>query len=300
MVAIDANIFKNSVADAILVTPEEWSFEIEQYAREQNYMRRLQPSIVVLDRVGVPGNTVKITKNTALTTSALTDGVATSIQALDYNQIEVTAGEHGGAVQFSKKQLRDQLPTIRADVISLLGEALATEEETLLITEAMTATGSEYPLLAGGTEAASGTITAAETFDLETYNRSIVSMRVNKRSANFLIVHPKVEGDLRILSDFRDASITGSSFTRESGFIGTYFGVNVFSSSNIQTATENSITVYKNLLLGPRAIVLMDKTMASLDIDEGLAVDRSVTFHIVKDYGAQILNDESVIVVTTA
>jgi hypothetical protein len=58
--------------------------------------------------------------------------------------------------------------------------------------------------------------------------------------------------------------------------------------------------VYKNLLLGERALVLMDKTTASLDIDEGLAIDRAVTFHTVKDYGAQLLNDESVIVVTSA
>lgn len=303
MANIDTNIFKNDLADAILVTPEEWSYEIEQYAREENYMRRLQPSVVVLDRIGSVGNSVNITKNTELSTSALTDGVATPIQALDFNQITVTASEHGGAVQFSKKQLRDQLPTIRADVIEGLGKALAKEEEVLLITEAMTSTKSVYPLLASGDEAASGTITTDETFNLETYNRAIVEMRKLNRTPMFMIVHPKVEGDLRLLADFRDASITGSSFTRESGFIGTYFGVNVFSSNNIQSVDEGAgadVPTYKNLLMGARGLVLMDKTNASLDIDEGLAIDRSMTFHVVKDYGAELLNEESIFVVSTA
>jgi hypothetical protein len=124
-------------------------------------------------------------------------------------------------------------------------------------------------------------------------------MRKQSRSALFLIVHPKVEGDLRILSDFRDASITGSPYTRETGFIGTYFGVNVFSSNNITTSSENT-TVYNNLLLGPRALVLMDKNPANMEIDMGHAVDRAVTFHVTKDYGTSVLNSESIVLAKSA
>src|SRR6056297_2346284 len=185
MVAIDSNIFKVGANCSSLVTPEEWAYEIEQFAREQNYFRRMQPSIVVYDRIGMPGNTLKITKNTELSTSALTDGVATSIQALDFDQVEVEAVEHGGAVQFSKKQLRDQLPTIRADTIQGLGFALAKEEETVIITELMTSTESVYPKLSSGVEADDSTVTSDETFDLDTYNRAIVKMRTSNRKPMF-------------------------------------------------------------------------------------------------------------------
>ncbi len=286
MTNIDANIFKNSATDAIKVTPKEWSNEIEQYARELNYFRRLSPSIVTYDKVGQAGNSLTITRNQALSTGALTDGVATPIQALAYNQVEITAQEHGGAVQITKKQLRDQLPTLRADVISTLGEALAAEEEDVIIAELVTSTNIEK---------VDATLTAASQIDLTTFNAAITAMKTNKRKPYFFIVHTKVEGDLRILSDFRDASITGSSYTKETGFIGTYFGVNVFSTTNITTETVDTQTAYNNLLLGPRALAFMDKNPASLDIDMGLAIDRSVTFHVAKDYGVQLLNEESVI-----
>lgn len=299
MVAIDANIFKNSLADAILVTPEEWANEIEQYAKEKNWFRRLSGIVKEVSRVGVAGNSIKITKNTELSTAPLTDGVPTPIQALDFNQIEVSAVEHGGAVQFSKKQLRDQLPTIRADVIQSLGDALAKEEELAFITEALTTTSTGlYP----GAKV-TGDILATDTMDLALYNKSIVAMRTDDRKAEVFIVHPKVEGDMRLLSDFRDASITGSPMTRESGFIGTYFGVNVFSTSNVTQDAEGAgaaVVTYKNMLLAQRALVVLDKKGVELEIDAGLAIDRNVTFHVTKDYGVQVLNDESIRVVTSA
>ncbi len=287
--AIDTNIYKTTLANAALVTPEEWSYEIEQYARELNYFRKLQPCVVVLDRVGVPGNEHTITKNGALTTSALTNGVATEVQALSFNQITVTAGEHGGAVQITNKQLRDELPTIRADVIMGLGEAIADEEEDIIITELMTTTSTTIKVEA--------TLDADSQMDLSTFNRAITAMKTAKRKPVHFVVHTKVEGDMRLLSDFRDASVTGSPYTRLTGFIGTYFGVNIWSTTNIQTSTVNSQTAYNNILLGPRALVIMDKLATELKIDLGAAIERAVTFHVTKDYGVQNLNDESIIIV---
>lgn len=293
--AIDDNIFKTSMDDAQLVTPQEWAYEIEQFAREQNWFRRLQPSVVIYDRVGQPGNTLKITKNVELSTEPLTDGEDTPIQELSFNQVEITAKEHGGAVQFTKKQLRDQLPTIRQDVIENLGFAVAKEEEKEIIDEA---TNSENSVYANDTDDSS--ISDSDTMDRKTFNKALVEMRKKNRQALFFVVHPKVEGDLRDDDNFVDASYTGTSYTRETGYIGTYYGVNVFASNNIPSEEENGVDVYKNLLLGPRALAIMDKNPVTLDIDEERAVSRAVTFHVHTDYGVKLLNEESVVVVTSA
>lgn len=294
--ANDANVFKNSLTAAGYVTPEEWSSAIEQVAREKNYFRRMQPSILVMDGVGVPGNTMHIQKNAALSAASVTDGDSVSISALSFTQIDVTAGIVGVSTQITLKQLRDQLTTVRDDVIMNLGTAIAEKEELDIITELETTTSAE--IYADGVT--SGTITTANTYNVDLLNDGIVAMRQDKRKAVNLIIHPVQEGDLRALQQFTDASYLGSARVNETGFIGKFFGVDVYSSTNIGSVTENTVTVYKSLLLGERAAVLMDKKRPTIEMDRGSINDLSMTFLAYADYGVQLLNDEAVRILKSA
>jgi len=294
--ANDANIFKNSLTAAGYVTPEEWSEQIEQVAREKSIFRSLSNSIIVMNRIGSAGNTEYIQKNVALSAAALTDGNSASISALSFTQISVSASQFVAATQITLKQLRDQLSTVRNDVILNLGTALAEYEEAAIITELYTTSSAD--IYADGVT--SGTIAVTNTFNTELLIDGKASMRGDKKTARNLIVNPVQYADLTKLQQFTDASYLGSDSVNREGFIGRFFGVDVYESTNITFVTENSVTVYQSLLIGDRALVILDKKAPTIDIDRGLIQDLSMTMVAYQDSGYQILNEESIRVLKSA
>lgn len=295
--ANDANIFKRGSGSDAYVVPEIWRDSIEQVARENNVMLGLTGSIIVEDRSGSgAGDKMNIPKNSALSAAAVTDGDSIGISSISFTEVEVTATIKGVAVQLTLKQLRDQLSSAEPDIVQNLGLALAEKEEADIITELNT-TGSTgiYP---GSTT--SGTITSTDTLDVATVNKAMVAMRSAKRKPMYMVIHPKQEGDLRVLQQFTDASYYGSNEVVANGEIGRFYGLKVFSTTAITTATENSTTVYKSLLLGPRAAVFYVRNRPTFEMDRNLIQDLSVVMQAWEDYGVQNLNDESIRVVTSA
>jgi len=294
--ANDANIFKNSLTAAGYVTPSEWSKQIEQVAREKSIMRNMNESLVVYNRIGTPGNTEYIQKNAALSAAAVTDGNSIGISALSFTQISVSAAQIGVATQITLKQLRDQLTTVRADVISNLGTALAEKEEIDILTELYTTTSAD--VYSNGKTAVN--ITAADTFNVNLLIDGKTAQRIDKRKSEYLVVHPNQYADLAKLQQFTDAAYLGNDRVNKEGFIGRFFGIDVYQSTNIGTVVENTVTVYKSLLLADRALVLLDKKAPTLEMDRGLVQDLSMTFIAYQDVGYSVLNTESIRVLKSA
>lgn len=290
------NIFKNSLSDAELVTPEVWSERIEQEARERAIFRNMPESVVIYDQTGKPGNTMHVTKNSALTASSVSDGDSLEIETPSFSQVDISAGIVGKGVQFTLKQLRDQLNSVRQDVIDNLATAIAEREDEDIISELYET--SSTVLYANDTD--SGSISDSDTFDVTLFNKGVTKMRIDNRDAKNLVVHPKQEGDLRELSQFTDASQFGDRSVVATGSIGKFLGVNVYSSTRIQTDDSDNVTTYKALLLGRRAVALMDKKRPTVEMDRGLIQDMSMTFTAYADYGVKMLNDESCRVLKSA
>lgn len=289
--ANDANIFKTSLTAAGYVIPKEWSRRIEQVAREASIMRQLQGSIVVYDRVGTEGNTIYIQKNVALTAADVTDGDSIGISALDFNQVAVTADIVGVATQYTLKQGVEQLTTVSADVINNMGLALAEKEESKIFTELYTSTSAD--VYADGVT--SGTITSTNTFDKELILDAITAMRIDKRRGMYLIVHPNQMGDL-LAGDvqlFYATNYGDNSVIRGARSFNA-FGVTVIESTTVGSVTENSTTVYRGLILGERALAILDKKRPTFEMSRNLIQDLSVTMAAHQMSGYQIINDESI------
>jgi len=294
--ANNANIFKNSLAAAGFVTPVEWSQQIEQIAREKSIMRGMNESLVVYNRIGTPGNTENIQKNAALSAAAVVDGNSIGISALSFTQIAVSAAQIGTATQITLKQLRDQLTTVRSDVILNLGTAIAEKEELDVLTELYLTTSAD--VYANGKTNVN--ILVGDTFNTNLIIDGKTAMRVAKRNAKYLIVHPNQYSALAKLQQFTDAAYLGSDRVNREGFIGRFYGVDVFESVNIGTIVENTVTVYKSLLLGERALAILDKKAPTIEMDRGLVQDLSMTFIAYQDVGYKILNTESIRVLKSA
>jgi len=295
--ANDANIFKRGSGSDAYVVPEIWRDTIEQVARESNIMLGMTGSIVTEDRVGSgAGDKLNIPKNSALTAAAVTDGNSIGISAVAFTEVEVVATIRGVAVQLTLKQLRDQLSAVEPDVVNNLGIALGEKKEADMFTELYTTgTAAIYP-----NTKATGTITTSDTIDVEVFSKTLVAMRTAKRKGLNMVIHPKQEGDLRQIAQFTDASNYGDNSVVKSGEIGTFYGVRVFSSTNVATATENSITTYLAILLGERAAVYYNRAAPTFEMNRNLIQDLSVVMQAWEDYGVQILNDESIRIMHTA
>lgn len=294
--ANDANVFKNSTALTQNVIEENWSQEIEQVARQANYLRSLSDSIVVMDRVGTSGQKEYITKNTKLSAADVTDGDSVSVSALSFNQVEVISSIKAVATQITLKNLREELVNIRSDVISNMGLAIAEKEEADIFTELYT-TGQTDIYVNGKTSA---NITSSDTFNLALINSGRTAMEISNRVPRNLFIHPVQAGAIRALQQFTDASQLGSDRVISDAMIGTVYGIRVFTSNNVTSVTENSIDVYQALLLGDRAAVIMDKARPTVEMDRVDITRLSMTMQVWSDYGVQILNDESIRVLKSA
>lgn len=299
--ANDANIFKRGSGSDAYVVPEIWQNQIEALARENNILLGLTGSILVEDRSGAgAGDKVNFPiQGALLSAAAVTDGNSIGISAVSFTEVEVTATIKGVAVQMTLKQLRDQLSAAEPFVVSDLGKALGDKEESDIFTELYTTTSTEvYP--GAKTDA---DIASTDTLAVAEINKAMVSMRTANRKPMYLVIHPKQEGDLRVLQQFTDASYYGSSDVVANGEIGRFYGLKVFSSTKVGTSAEgvgDLVTVYKALMLGPRAAVFYIRNKPVFEMNRNLIQDLSVTMQAWEDYGVQILNQESIRIVKSA
>ena len=290
--ATSANAFLSTATSAAYVNPTVWSEAIEQAAREAAVMAGL-PNIVKDNRaLGSSMEQINIAKNQVFTAAALTEGTATPVTSMAFDQVTVTFAEYGLAKQVSEIQLSYGISSVFNDITMNMGAALAEKKDDVLI--AALVAGAKTTRYVNGVTA--GSITSADVFETDLIVDGITDMRKEKRAASVLVIHPQQENPLLKDSQFVDASIYGGREVLMNGEIGKYLGLRVISYNRITSGTENSVTVYNALLLGPRASVLAQKISPKIRWKEDSVLDRAITFEAHEAYGTSVLNSESIVV----
>ena len=292
--ATSANAYLSTASDAAYVNPTLWAPQIEQVARQVAIMEPL--GITDNRAMGTAGKQINIAKNNAFTAAALTEGVATPVTSMSHDQVTVTFSSKGLAKQISILELDYGLSGIYNDVIMNMGSALG-ELKDQLILDALDA-GAKNTLYADSTT--SGSISSANVFSTTLIANGVTKMRIEKREPQYLIIAPQTENSLIKDSNFVDASKYGGREVVMNGEVGRYLGVKVFSTTHVNSATENSTTVYKNVLLGPRSFVIAYKRGVEVKVKEDSVLDRALTFAASETYGISVLNSESIVVLKSA
>jgi len=285
-----ANMFTSGATSASYLNPQIWSDQIEQVAREASVF----PALGVIDNraLGTSGVQINIAKNQAFTAAALTEGVATPVTTMAFDQVTVTFAEYGLAKQISMLQLAYGLKGVFDDITRNMGLALAEKRDSVIVTAA--SAGAANTLYADGVT--SGSITSANVFDTDLIANGKTTIRLQKRMAKYLVVHPACENSLLKDTQFVDASEYGGREVVLNGEIGKYLGMKVISSAYITSATENSVTVYQNLMLADRPYVWAPKMAPRVVWKEDSVLDRAITFAADEAYGVKVLNSESICV----
>lgn len=285
---LDANKFSTGNTSHAYVAPTLWSNAIEKQVYEAEIMRPL--GVTDTRALNGAGKQINIAKGNAFTVSALTDGTITPVSALTYDQVTVTFVEYGDAKQVTMKELMEAFQETMDDMIYSAGKALAVKRDLVIITALVA--GATATLYADGVVAT--TITAGNTFDTDFLADIFTAGRLLNYNKKYLVIHPNCEKSLVKLSSFMFANQYGSTEPRMNGELGTYLGMKIFANTQIPSATENSVTVYKNLALGERPFVFAQKMQPKLEFERESNRDRAITFHYWEVYGVSVLNAESV------
>lgn len=295
--AIDADIYKSDAASAAYVNPTKWSEQIEQVARQNTIMLPL--GVEDNRALGTSGKQINIAKNQAFTVSALTEGVATPVSSMAFDQVTVTFGEYGDAKQISMAQLEYGLSGVYNDVTSNMGTAMAEALDNAIIDVCSAGAGATlYPNGHDDTD-----VVATDLLTPEVIADAITQMRIGKRNAKYLVITPYTENSLIKDADFVDASKYGGREVVMTGEVGKYLGVRVFSTVFINTYAEgasDAVPVYGNLLLGERPFVVGWKRKPRMQAKEDSILDRAITFSIDAHWGQSVLNEESIVLIKTA
>ena len=296
---IQANAFATTSApDSGYLNPVVFDENLRKHLYDEELMRFLGRTD--LSQLEVPGTQVNIAIEDGWTANGLTEGTETPVSAYGASQVTVTFQAYGDAKQFTEEQLIRQLSDVRLNMLYNATSALGIRRDVSIVTELMTTTTTGY-YPNGKT---SGTIVAGDVLTGSDVRKIDRDMKDDQSGglAN-LVLHPFVVYDLT--SDTQ--LIQGQNDERTAreisltGYVTSYAGVRVYESNRIQTATENTITVYKTIALGRNEpFVFMPKRAPVYEFDNEYARARALTFHYWEEYGVAIVIEDSVKIVTTS
>lgn len=293
--AVSPNAYATYSANSDYTNPIIWSPESEKYIYERAVFQQFgvnDPRF--LNKPGRQGN---YTLENGYSMGLLTEGVATPISELSFNQVTINFYAYGDAKQVTDEEIATGFSYILGNIKYGAMGAMGVNRDSVIVTELLTT--SSTGIYSNGKN--SGNISANDTFNTDIMANVMTAMEESQaRECKAIVVHPRQMNSLRKLEQFTDASKYGSDAVIKSGQIGDYLGIPIVSSNNITTASENSITVYKAIALGNRPFVYAQKRNFEFNFERERLRDRAVTASWWEMFGVSILKNDSVIVLTSA
>lgn len=291
--------------------PQIWAAQIEKNLRKRAVMEQ---SVIVNDDLSVPnaGDTVYIPLLPDLAAAtALTEGTDMVPIALNSSTVvPLVPTEYGVVVEATRKML----DRIKYDAIAEIMDRLA-YSMSLAIEGALfglynsTVAGSgngQSPLTQYPNGHASGTVVSTDTLDDKTILLSIAQLEV-ANNVPFddgyyrLYITPKQYAQLIQDQNIRQDLRYASPQRLLSGEKGAIHGVRIIVTNYIVTATENSTSVAKALLVAPRWSAICYKRHPEAYVDPTLYDGgRRRRFGITADFVVGLVHYDRVVVVTTS
>jgi hypothetical protein len=307
---IDALIAKAlDTANLATLIPKVWASQIEPNLRKRSVF---EPSVIEnTDLLGAPGDIVHIPtlQDLSVAIAALTEGTPmTAIQLDPSTEVQFTPSEVGLTVKITRKSL-DRL---KYDGMSAILDRLAYAMSVKLNSDI----AGLYNATRQGDAAvlsvlypnghASGTVVATDVFDIKTLLKGIAQLE-SADNIPFddgfwrLYIHPQQYKDL-----IQDATIRNDLRYSEPevlirGEVGVFANTRIIVSTYVKSVTENTIPVYKSMLLAPRWAALAWKRRPEVIVDPTLYdLGRTRQFGVTADYQVGLLHTERALVITTA
>ena len=295
MPGISPNAYARYSANSDYTNPIVWSPSAEKYIYEANpFQAYAINDSRFLNKPGKQGN---YTLETAYSMGQLTEGVATPISDLTFNQVTIDFYGYGDAKQVTDEESVTGFSYIKEDIKYGAMGAMSENRASVIVTELMTT--SSTGLYSNGKT--STNITVSDTFNTDMMANVGTSMEETQaRKCRVVFIHPRQANSIKKLEQFTNASQLGSDRLIRTGMIGDYLGIDIIVSNHITSATENSVTVYKAIALGRKPFIFAQKRVFEFHREYETKRDRGETFSWWEMFGVSILHNESIIVMTSA
>lgn len=194
----------------------------------------------------------------AQTSTLLTEGVTPTDTALTTNNVSATVDQLGAYVTLTDLGELTVRHNLVQQTINLLGMQAAESIDTIII--AVLVAGTQVQYAAGrGSRAA---ITAADVMTTSEFRKARKLLLRNGapfyEGGNYvMVVDPEVEADILADTTFTQASSYSAINKLEQAEIGTWLGIKVFRSNNLQTIAS-TVTVHTSFVFGQGAFASVD------------------------------------------
>jgi len=288
--AVDANAYLSTDAATDNAIPLIYGEDAQllKVLFESEIMRPYLDDISPL--VSGAGHTFQIPiEDTIWAVSALTEGTATPVSALDFSSKNLTITWYGDAKQWTLELAASAFPYVlgrmRENAVAALGE----NRDNVIITELMTTTSTAIDPTTWATAWDS-----ADIFQVEQVQKAGAEMRVNKLKLANVFYHPyqklALKEDVRILSNENY-----NKDVLERGSLVMVDGTQLIEHGSIQSSTIDTQTVYVALACMEKPAFYAQKVAPMFEMDRINILDRAWTFHYFEAFGAKLKRNEGVI-----
>lgn len=295
-------------ANLATLIPKVWANQIEPNLRKRSVF---EPSVVEnTDLLGQPGDIVHIPTLQDLSSAiaSLTEGTPMTAVQLDAStEVQFTPAEVGLTVKISRKSLDRLKYDGMAAILDRLGYAMSVKLNSDIAALYNATRQGDSATLANlyPNGHAAGTVVAGDVLDIKTFLKGIATL---ESSDNIPFddgfwrwyIHPQQYKDLIQDATIRNDLRYAQPEVLIRGEVGVFANTRIIVSTHVKTATENTQTVYKSMLMAPRWAAIAWKRRPEVIVDPTLYdLGRTRQFGVTADYQVGLLHTERALVITT-
>jgi len=240
----DGNAFGSYQSAATVVNPNIWDMKLREY-QVKNLV--LTPQAEQFDFTG-PGSDYKVTIDAAPSAAAaLTETVDVPISAFSTRNTTFTPTEYGAAYQLSRKEAVRAFFDVADRMTKKLGYSLAQKKDALAYSTVLAGAGNS---VITNSKAAASAIVSTDTLGYAAIIESCKLIEEDLYTPKKLFISYKQKADLLALSTINDVSKFGTREAVANGLVGELFGLSIFVSHSITTATTAGKRVEYAVVLG--------------------------------------------------
>lgn len=280
-------------ADVAGIIPEVWSKQVEEAARPKRVCRNLIK--VNTDLLNKPGDLIRIPRRGTVTAGALAEHGTVTPSLLTYTTaLTLTPSEVGAAVAITRQSVDRGYVNLVGDSTVELGEALAQKEDQDIITALSGATSNA---LFGGNATGTADIAAGDVLSPSLFAEAIKDIRKNDFEPDAIIIAPEQQWTLSTWPQFTNAATFGGRQVIETGYVPSYMGVKVYTSTNVTSGTGGTGTdiAYHTCYMmdSKRAAAIAVKRNPTVET-EYKTLERKHYVTATMEYAAGLLNNAAV------
>ncbi|MGM0641933.1 MAG: hypothetical protein ACQESN_10995 [Thermotogota bacterium] len=294
MVTLDANAYDTTEASADGTIPLIYNENVVEELYDKDILMPLGDDVTNL--LSGSGNQMQFyAEETHYGVNELTEGEEISISALDFSNDTMSIKWYGDAKEWSEQSEVSVFPFVlnrmRANAAGAIGE----NRTDVILTELYnTSSSAIYPYKTDGSHYSSADVDKNAILQYEQIVAAGITMNVNKLKMKYVVAHPYQKFGL-----IQDSRITNNeSYNKnvmERGELKTIDGVQIVFHNSIQTATENSKTVYIALGLSEKPFYVGKKVAPRYAIGERNFLILGKAFRYHEAFGVKVKRDEGII-----